>query len=183
MKFPFAKFCFLVLFVLSFANCLGAIADKGGHLRNASLLPNATILRSSNYTKLGSVEVETSQFFLWGMFPVTNPLNPEYALSQAIQARPGTQSIINAEIWHETHYYFPIGTVSVMKIKGEAITWSNPKALEKLNAEQSANPDSKDKDESAKETETQKDNESSKETESKNTKTETKDKESPSKSP
>ena len=59
---------------------------------------------------------------------MTNPLNIEYAMSQAVQKIPGGDTIINISIWHETHYYFPLGTVSVVKVEGDVISLKEPQS-------------------------------------------------------
>jgi hypothetical protein len=71
---------------------------------------------------LGSAEGESSTFFYLGLFPLTNPLNIEYAMSQAVQKIPGGDTLVNVKIWHETHYFFPLGTVSVVKVEGDVIS-------------------------------------------------------------
>ncbi len=116
----------VILFVLSVLvsalGCAGAGAEKGGHTRVVRMAPSATILRSSEYEVLGEAEGEASTLFLLGFFPVTKPLNPEYALSQAVQKYEGGQSMVNLIYWHETHYYFPLGVVSVWKVQGKVIS-------------------------------------------------------------
>jgi hypothetical protein len=109
------------LFCILFINCLGAIVDKGGSFNMVSLNPSATIIRSENYKELGEAEGESSTFYLLGLFPVTNSLNLDYALSQAAQKYPDGGSIVNLRIWLETHYYFPVGKVLVLKVKGNVI--------------------------------------------------------------
>jgi hypothetical protein len=108
-------------FSLALLGCAGAGAEKGGHTREIQIAPAGTIIRGSGYQELGIATGESSTLFLFGMIPVTNPLNIEYAISQAVQKYPGGQSIVGLTIWHETHYYFPIGRVSVVKVKGMVI--------------------------------------------------------------
>jgi hypothetical protein len=43
-------------------------------------------------------------------------------MSQAVQKIPGGDTLVNVKIWHETHYYFPLGTVSVVKVEGDVIS-------------------------------------------------------------
>ncbi|MCB1156362.1 MAG: hypothetical protein H7A25_21265 [Leptospiraceae bacterium] len=90
-----------------------------------AFVPAATIVRGEGYKILGREEGETSTFFLFGLFPLTNPLNIEYAMSQAVQKIDGGQSLVNVGIWHETHYYYPIGTVSVLKVEGDVVNFSS----------------------------------------------------------
>ncbi len=61
-----------------------------------------------------------SVFFLVGIFPVTPPLNPDYAISEAVQ-RLGGDTMINIRAWHETHYYSALGKVEVFKVRGDVI--------------------------------------------------------------
>lgn len=109
---------FLIFFL---ASCAGAITDRGGHSRVIRMAPAATIIRSQDYTILGKAQGESSTLFLLGLFPVTNALNMQYAMSQAIQSYPGGQSMTDMVYWHETHYYYPIGTVSVVKVEGTVV--------------------------------------------------------------
>jgi hypothetical protein len=109
-----------MIFSLSF--CAGAITDKGGHSRVVRMTPSATIIRSTGYKKLADSDGESSTLFLLGLFPVTNPLDIEYAMSQAVQKVPGGQSLVNVVYWHENHYYFPIGLVSVLKVEGTVVS-------------------------------------------------------------
>lgn len=113
----------LLLIPILFAfNCLGGISDKGGNVRQVSLVPQATNLTADSPRVLGKSDGESSTYFFLGLFPVTNPLSIEYAMSQAIQKIPGGDTIINIVVWHETHYYFPLGTVSVVKVEGDVVS-------------------------------------------------------------
>ncbi|WCL47690.1 hypothetical protein [Leptospira sp. GIMC2001] len=119
-KYLQLSFSFLVIFFL--IDCMGGFVDKGGHSRVIRLTPSATIIRSSEYTKLTHSEGESSTLFLFGLFPVTNNLDIEYAMSQAVQKVPDGQSLIDIQYWHETHYYYPVGTVSVLKVQGMVVS-------------------------------------------------------------
>ena len=115
--------CLFILFILFlFMNCMGGITDKGGRVRNTGLISEATLIRKDKLNILGSSEGESSTFFYLGLFPLTNPLNIEYAMSQAVQKVPGGDTLVNVKIWHETHYFFPLGTVSVVKVEGDVIS-------------------------------------------------------------
>jgi hypothetical protein len=109
-----------ILFLLM--NCMGGITDKGGHVRNTGLISEATLIRKDKLNILGSSDGESSTFFYLGLIPLTNPLNIEYAMSQAVQKVPGGDTLVNVKIWHETHYFFPLGTVSVVKVEGDVIS-------------------------------------------------------------
>jgi hypothetical protein len=89
---------------------------------NMQMIDSATIIRSEGYKILGTETGETSTFFLFGLIPVTNPVNIEFALSQAVQKVQGGDSIVNMTVWHETHYFFPLGTVSVTKVRGDIVS-------------------------------------------------------------
>jgi hypothetical protein len=106
----------LVIFFL-LLNCFG-----GGRVRDIKYVPSATIIRSDNYKFLDMSEGESSTFFYFGLFPVTNPLNIEYAMSKAVEKVPGGDSIVNMIIWQETQLFFPLGTVSVIKVKGDVVS-------------------------------------------------------------
>lgn len=114
-----SKFIFF-LFLLN--NCLGgALGDRGGAIINLNHSPSATIIRSEDYKTLGESEGETSSFYLLGLIPVTPVLNIDYAMSQAVQKIPNGSSMVNVRTWIESHYYFPVGKVLVLKVKGEVI--------------------------------------------------------------
>lgn len=108
-------------FVLLNVSCAGGIADKGGRVQNIQIAPSATLIRSSKYRQLDYTEGESSQFFLLGLIPVTERLSIDYAMSQAVQKVQGGDSLAEMKIWHEVHYYFPLGTVSVVKVGGYAV--------------------------------------------------------------
>ncbi|MBI3396017.1 MAG: hypothetical protein HY042_09290 [Spirochaetia bacterium] len=65
-------------------------------------------------------EGESSQFVLFGMWPVTGKLNPEYAMSMAVQRLEG-DTMINIRTWHEAHFYSIIGRAVVFKARGDVI--------------------------------------------------------------
>ncbi len=92
--------------------------------RDVSILNEARIIREVNYQILEKAEGEHSQFYFLYLFPVTPHLNMEYALSQAVQKVENGESIINLKIWHETHNYFPLGKVSVVKVYGDVIKYN-----------------------------------------------------------
>jgi len=95
--------------------------EKGGNVRQIGLVPSATIIQSTDYKILGRAEGESSTFFLLGLFPVTRPLSINYALNQAVEKVKGGNSMVNISIWHETHFYFPLGRVSVVKVEGDVV--------------------------------------------------------------
>ncbi|MBE7413579.1 MAG: hypothetical protein L6Q54_06065 [Leptospiraceae bacterium] len=123
---------FLLIAQLFFASCMG-----GGYSRDISITPSATVIRTDNYKILGKSEGRSSVFFLFNLFPVTNPLNIEYALSQAVQKIPGGQSMVNIKIWHETQYYFPLGRVHIVNVEGDVVSFETSPIQEIL-------PDKKD---------------------------------------
>jgi hypothetical protein len=121
----FAFRYFILLSVLVSVNCAGALTEKGGQTRNNHITPQATLIRSSNYKILGTSSGESSTLFLFGLFPVTNTLDIEYAMSQAVQKVPGGQSLVGIQYWHETHVFFPLGTVSVLVVEGKVISYES----------------------------------------------------------
>lgn len=116
----------LIISIFSILNCLGGISDRGGNVRQTSIIPHATNLTVDTPRILGRAEGESSTFFYLGLFPFSNPLSIEYAMSQAIQKIPGGDTMINIVVWHETHYYFPLGTVSVVKVEGDVVSLRAP---------------------------------------------------------
>ncbi len=116
---------------------MGATLFKpGGRVRSPALYDSATIIRTSEYDILEKEsEGESSTFFIFGLMPITNPISIDYALSQAVQKVPGGRSLINIKVWHETHVMFPLGTVSVLKVKGSVIGNKEEAEREKLRLE------------------------------------------------
>ncbi|TGK01889.1 hypothetical protein EHQ53_15600 [Leptospira langatensis] len=113
---------FLLVFFLN-ESCSGTISrtEVGGRVTSTRYAESATIIRSSDYIELGVSSGESSVFFLFGLFPMTNPMNMDYALSDAVQRIPGGKGLVKIKYWHETHLFFPVGTVSVLKVKGTVI--------------------------------------------------------------
>lgn len=68
---------------------------------------------------------ESSQFYLFHIFPVSGKIDPEYAISLPVQKVEG-DTMINIRSWHETHYYSILGQVRVFKIKGDVIKFQIP---------------------------------------------------------
>jgi hypothetical protein len=104
---------------LLFFNCI--TGDKSGNTEAIQVTSQATLLYSQNYTVLGEVEGESSCFYFLGMIPMTNPINMDYAMSSAVSKIEGAQSIVDLRVWNEIHIYFPLGRVSVVKVRGKAI--------------------------------------------------------------
>ncbi|TGL60479.1 hypothetical protein [Leptospira sarikeiensis] len=117
------KFSFLVVGLTSIA-CIG-----GAEIRDLSLADSATVIRNTEYEVIETVSGETSQFFLFGAIPITPPLNPNLALSKAVSKAEAGTSIISLKQVHETRLYFPLGTVSVLRIEGLLV---GPKTKEKI---------------------------------------------------
>ena len=107
--------------VLLNISCAGGLTEKGGRVQNIQIAPSATLIRSSKYRQLDYTEGESSQFFLLGLIPVTEHLSIDYAMSEAVQKVQGGDSLADMQIWHEVHYFFPLGTVSVVKVGGYAV--------------------------------------------------------------
>ncbi|ALE41906.1 hypothetical protein KQY10_15840 [Leptospira interrogans] len=125
----------VILFFSVFGNCMGGtLFEPGGRVRAPALYDSATIIRTSGYDILEESEGESSTFFILGIIPITNPISIDYALSQAVQKVPGGRSIVNIKVWHETHVMFPLGTVSVLKVKGKVI--GNKEESERLRLEE-----------------------------------------------
>jgi len=127
-KFRKSAVNILILFLL---NCAANFFGQNGLSRDIGFLPEATMGRGAEYVAIGNSTGESSTFFLFGIFPISDALNIEYALSEAVQKIPGGQSIVNVRIWHETHFYFPIGRVSVVKVEGDVIKYVQPAELPK----------------------------------------------------
>jgi hypothetical protein len=116
----------VLIFLIMQWNCI--TGEKSGNSESVQVFPQATLLYSQNYNVLGEVEGESSCFYFLGMIPLTNPISMDYALSSAVSKVEGAQSIVDLRVWNEVHYYFPIGTVSVVKVKGNAIRFGEVKS-------------------------------------------------------
>lgn len=127
MRFVSGSFFITSFILLSLVRCAGGGLDKGGHIRQAGLIPSATLVYSEDYKVLGRADGQSSTLLFLGFLPVTKPLDIEYAMSQAVQKVEGGQSMVNVEIWHETHYYFPIGAVSVVRVEGDVVSFTKGK--------------------------------------------------------
>lgn len=92
-----------------------------------AVTPSATIVRGQGYRTIQASEGESSTFFLLGLWPMTKPLDIDYAMSLAVQKVEGGQSLVNMRVWHETHYYFPLGSVSVVKVTGDVVSFTAAK--------------------------------------------------------
>jgi len=67
---------------------------------------------------------ESSTFYLFHLFAVSPPLDPEYAIFSAVHRLEG-DTMIHVTLWHEVHYYSILGKASVMKVKGDVIRYAN----------------------------------------------------------
>ncbi len=84
--------------------------------------PPVNPVAPEDYAGSCAIEGAASVFFLLNVWPVTPPLNPEYAISQAVQRLEG-DTMIRIETWHETHYYSLLGRVRVFKVRGDVIRY------------------------------------------------------------
>ena len=118
------KNLFKLLPLLLYFNCGFNLLKINKTYRDVSILNEARIIREVNYQIIEKAEGEHSQFYFLYIFPVTPHLDMEYALSQAVQKVENGESIVNLKIWHETHNYFPLGKVSVVKVEGDVIKYN-----------------------------------------------------------
>jgi len=88
-----------------------------------SIEPPVNFIPQEKYSGGCEEEGHHSTFFLFNLFPVTAPLNPEYAIAAVVQRLEG-DSMINILAWNEIHYYSVLGRVSVYKIRGDVIRYS-----------------------------------------------------------
>ena len=123
MKF----FHILLLILLTSLSCTGTFKlfpkKPGGIVTSFSVLPSATLINKAKYEILGKSVGKSSTFYFLGSIPFTKPLDIDYALSQALTKIPKGQSIINLEIWIEKQYFFPVGTVISVNVKGDVIRY------------------------------------------------------------
>jgi len=106
--------------------CLDSIKRKKWEkaLANGeSLPPPASYIPLDEYTGGCKETGSHSTFYLFNLFPVTAPVNPEYAVSSTVQKLEG-DSMINIVAWNELHYYSILGRVSVYKVSGDVIRFT-----------------------------------------------------------
>ncbi len=72
---------------------------------------------------------EHSAFYLFHFSRVTPPIDPERAISTAVQRLEG-DTMIGIRAWHETHYYSILGAARVFKVRGTVIKFDAPEAAE-----------------------------------------------------
>ena len=78
-----------------------------------------------------------SVFYLFHFVRVTPPLDPERAISEAVQRFEG-DTMVGIHAWHETHYYSIIGVARVFKVRGAVIKFNSPTDTEQK--EKSSDP-------------------------------------------
>lgn len=78
---------------------------------------------------------QSSAFFLFHMWPVTDPLDPGYAMGTIVQKLEG-DTMINITTWHEAHYYSILGHAVVFKARGEVIRFYTGKQLKAFERKQ-----------------------------------------------
>lgn len=66
-----------------------------------------------------------SAFYLFNLVRVTPPLDPERAITTAVQEVEG-DTMIGMRAWHETHYYSLLGSARVFKVKGTVVKFRSP---------------------------------------------------------
>ncbi len=99
--------------------------EKSGAETFENKAPPVKKVNPEDYNGSCRVEGESSQFFLFNMFPAAGSINAAYAISQAVQKMEG-DTMINLQEWHETHYYSILGRVAVYKVTGDVIQFIQP---------------------------------------------------------
>ena len=93
-----------------------------------NLGPPVFYLEPTEYQGAGCFsDGESSVFFLFNLWPVTPPLDPDYAISLAVQRLRG-DTMINMVFWHEVHYYSLLGSAFVFHVRGNVIKFASPGA-------------------------------------------------------
>ncbi len=85
-----------------------------------TLGPPVRLVPMAEYDGRCSLTGEASTFFLFNLWPVTPPLDAEYAIGSAVQSVEG-DTMIRIRIWHESHYYSLLGHAQVLKARGDVI--------------------------------------------------------------
>lgn len=66
---------------------------------------------------------QSSVFYLMNFWPLTNRIDPNYAIASAVQRLEG-DTMVHIRIWHEVHYYGIVGRVFVFKASGDVIRYT-----------------------------------------------------------
>lgn len=96
------------------------LAETGEPIPNE---PPVQFVSQQEYKGGCELEGESSQFYLFHLWPVTAPIDPSYALGIPVQSVEG-DTMIDIKSWHETHYYSILGHVRVFKVKGDVIRFN-----------------------------------------------------------
>lgn len=96
------------------------LAEAGEPIPNE---PPVQFVSQQEYKGGCELEGESSQFYLFHLWPVTAPIDPAYALGIPVQSVEG-DTMIDIKSWHETHYYSILGHVRVFKVKGDVIRFN-----------------------------------------------------------
>jgi hypothetical protein len=83
-------------------------------------MPPVQLIPPSEYKGGCEEEGASSTFFLFNMIPVTPPIDPEYAISSAVQRIEG-DSMIHIHLYEEIHYYSILGRAVLLKARGDVI--------------------------------------------------------------
>ena len=119
-------FRFTFILCLFFFHCTGtfrAFSEPGGRVHNFAISSSSSVVIDRKYKILQKSRGKSSTLYILGAFPVTRPLNPDFAISQALAKVPKGQNIINVQIWIEKQYFFPLGTIFSLNVEGDVIEY------------------------------------------------------------
>lgn len=100
-------------------------SKQTGGISGQVLGPPIRLVDPADYKGGCEEDGEHSVFYLLNLFPVTPTLNPEYAISTAVQRLEG-DTMIRIRTWHEVHYYSVLGRAAVLRIRGDVIRFRQP---------------------------------------------------------
>ncbi len=140
-------------FLLTFACLPGGVIQKGGRTDQLLFLPAASMTHGAPYRILCPAGAERaaqgfsselrnlanyhgecdvtgthSTFYLLHLVPVTEPLNPAFAIARAVDSLEG-DTMIHIRAWHETHYYGILGAARVFNVRGTVVRFINSDSI------------------------------------------------------
>ncbi|MCX7679169.1 MAG: hypothetical protein N2316_08105 [Spirochaetes bacterium] len=113
------------MFVISLICAIMWISCLTLRIKPCGILPNVLPIEEKEYEMLGTVEGESSSFYLLWVIPVTLPHRLDEAMKFAIQEK-GADNLINVR-WYLERQVWIVGTVYTIHAEGDAIRYVDSK--------------------------------------------------------
>lgn len=95
----------------------------------STLNPPFRLVEPAAYRGECDQQGQHSVFYLFHFARVTPPLDPERAITEAVQRLEG-DTMVGIRAWHETHYYSILGMARVYKVRGTVVKFDTPASEE-----------------------------------------------------